>query len=249
MTRIRLHWLVGPLALIGMLALCVGTTGAVFLDALDPWIVAAALAAGVLDVLVGTLAWMLERRRADYIADHSPGLLVIGSGIFAIVCTLIVPVLPSQFAFRLPRPAPGDTPMITRTPPPTRTPRSAGTFSLLPTLTPTPSLIPSLTQTPIPSPLELPTSILPTLTPTATMSSCILTVTYEAGVNLRIEASVDASILIAIPSGVSLPALARSADRAWWQVLYNGRPGWVSAGAVSATAGCALVPVAASSGQ
>jgi serine/threonine protein kinase len=132
-------------------------------------------------------------------------------------------VLPSHTPTDTPTTAPSDTPRPTATPTdtPTRTPTATLTFT--PTATPTQTL----TNTPRPSNTPRPTAPPP---PTATPAEVAaagqpVLVISGMGAYLRDAPSPDAPFTSV--SSVTLPIIGRSEDGAWYQVDYQGRPGWI----------------------
>jgi hypothetical protein len=233
------------LALVAGAAICVGTLGGSLLGTLGARAIVAALLGGVVSTIVGIAIFAVERRHEGFDPGHSIGLLCAGTGIFALVCAVILPVLPTQFALPSPTLIPTSTATALRTALPTRTPRITGTTTPIPTLTTTPTSVPSLTVTPTPGLPGLPTSILPSETDTPTSVPC--TVTVNRNVNLRRGPSAETELMTTIPFDTVLNVTQRSQDRMWWRVVYNEQVGWVNGEFVTPDAACRQVPTATAS--
>lgn len=84
---------------------------------------------------------------------------------------------------------------------------------------------------------------LPAPEPTATPVGCWLRFTAE--VNMRLGPGLDWPPIDTTTPGLSLPALGRSADGAWWQARHNGELGWFSGEitTVQVTGACDSVPI------
>lgn len=80
----------------------------------------------------------------------------------------------------------------------------------------------------------------PIVAPTTASDSVACTVTpFQAGgANIRQSASVDASVLIALPGGQSAEVVGITPDGTWYQVRFNGVTGFASAVAVQAEGDC-----------
>jgi hypothetical protein len=230
------------LALVACAAICVGTLGGSLLGTLGTRAIVAALLGGVISIIAGIAIFAVERRGEGFDPGHSIGLLCAGTGIFALVCAVILPVLPSQFTLPAPTLIPTSTASALRTALPTRTPRITGTVTSIPTLTTTPTQVPSLTVTPTLGVPDLPTSILPSETITPTLVPC--TVTVNRNVNLRRGASAETELMTTVPFDTVLNVTQRSQDKMWWRVVYNGQVGWVNSIFVTPDAACRQVPTA-----
>lgn len=84
---------------------------------------------------------------------------------------------------------------------------------------------------------------LPAPEPTVTPVDCWLRFTAE--VNTRLGPGLDWPAIDTTTSGLSLPALGRSADGAWWQARHNGELGWFSGEitTVEVAGACGSVPI------
>ena len=60
------------------------------------------------------------------------------------------------------------------------------------------------------------------------MAADIGTVTSDTGLNLRSEASTDASVLATLDYGTQVDVLSTSGDGTWHKVTYNGMTGYMS---------------------
>lgn len=232
----------GLLALVASSTICIGTLGGSLLNSLTAQVIVVALLGGIFTAVAGIALFIIERRREGFDPGHSIGLLCTGTGIFALTCAIMLPVLPTQFALPAPSLIPTSTATVFRTALPTRTPRITGTVTPPPTLTRTPTPIASLTVTPTLSSPFLPTSILPSETITATLVPC--TVTVNRNVNLRRGPSADTELITTIPFDTVLNITARSQDKMWWRVTYNNQIGWVNSEFVTPTPSCAQIPTA-----
>jgi hypothetical protein len=230
------------LALVAGAAICVGTLGGSLLGTLGARVIAAVLLGGVTSTIAGIAIFIIERRREGFDPGQSVGLLCAGMGVFALVCAVILPVLPSQFTLPAPTLIPTSTATALRTALPTRTPRITGTPSPIPTLTTTPTAVPSLTMTSPPALPTLPTSILPSETVTSTAVPCAVTV--NRNVNLRRGPSAETDLITTIPFDTVLNVTGRSQDKMWWRVVYNSQVGWVNGEFVTPDASCKEVPTA-----
>lgn len=230
------------LALVACAAICIGTLGGSLLGTLGARTIIAALLGGIFSVIAGIAIFAVERRREGFDPGHSIGLLCAGTGIFALVCAVILPVLPTQFTLPAPTLIPTTTATTLLTALPTRTPRITGTVTPIPSLTTTPTAVPTLTATPTYGLPTLPTSILPSATVTATPVPC--TVTVNRNVNLRRGPSAETELITTIPFDTVLNVTGRSQDKVWWRVVYNGQVGWVNGEFVTPESSCRQVPTA-----
>lgn len=231
------------LALVACASICVGTLGGSLLGTLGTRAILAALIGGIVSTLAGIAIFAVERHHEGFDPGVSIGLLCAGTGIFALVCAVILPVLPTQLSLPAPTLIPTSTATALRTALPTRTPRITSTASPLPTLTTTPTRIPSLTVTPTPGVPILPTSILPSETVTPTTVPC--TVTVNRNVNLRRGPSAETELITTVPFETVLSVTLRSQDKQWWRVVYNGQVGWLNGEFVTPDPACRQVPTAA----
>lgn len=69
----------------------------------------------------------------------------------------------------------------------------------------------------------------------ASEQTCLLTVNYN--LNLRVEPSADAELLLTIPFGSTLETTGHD-DSNWWHVTYNGTDGWVNGDYLTPTSTC-----------
>jgi uncharacterized protein YraI len=86
----------------------------------------------------------------------------------------------------------------------------------------------------------------PTTAPLAVASpapSCQLAMT--ANVNVRAGPDTSYNIIGPASAGTALSVTGRSADHAWWRVMYGSQIGWVSGilASVTASGDCGSVPV------
>jgi len=192
--------------------------------------------------------------------DRRPvAALGAGVGLLIGVSTLLVPVIPGQLA---PLTRPTSTATFIATTLPTHTPRVSATATLRPSRTPTATALPSLTPTPsFSAPLATPSaagsapSIVPpsaVVTRTASTSTQVsspnisgsplpCTITINKNANLRAMPSVDSQLLLTIPFGSTVNGTARA--KGWWRVHYRDQDGWLIASAVTASEGCAALPI------
>jgi len=77
---------------------------------------------------------------------------------------------------------------------------------------------PQPTETPTPQPTETPA---PTPTPTASPYAVV----GADGVNVRSGPDTSNALLGFLEAGIEVPITGR--DGEWWQITYNGAPGWV----------------------
>lgn len=210
-------------------------------------VLAAAAGAGCL--LLGIVLYYLEQRRVGFSANTSRGILNAGAGLFVIVASLVIPMIPGQLSVTSRVAAANATgtklspTRIVVTATPTRTPLPTKTSTPLPTLTPT--------QDGTLSPLATPINYAyapPSATPTATLSEALkqCSVTTQAQLNLRADPSTKNAAVGRVPANVELVVLGQSSDKAWWQVSYNDgtttQTGWISAQYATVNADCTLAP-------
>ena len=63
----------------------------------------------------------------------------------------------------------------------------------------------------------------------AAQANCIPSAITTASVNFRTGPSTNYPIITVLPAHVLLAVTGRNADRSWYQVVFNGVQGWVSA--------------------
>jgi hypothetical protein len=194
-------------------------------------------------ILLGVAMWLRERHFEGYLPSRSFNALYIGTGLFLLFSTVMIPIIPSQLVAAPPTRAATGMPTLTRTPVPTRTLRETLTATPIPTLTKTPTALPTLTITPTVAQLVLPTQLKPSATSTPTESPCVVTVIQDR-VNLRAAPSTNAAILTKLALNASGRGLQRTADGTWWQVQIGADSGWVSSELITTGAGCAELPTA-----
>ncbi len=225
--------------------------------AADYPLLARSLVFGLLTLLIGLTQSALELRRRAANKQPAPlGYLVMGVGFLVSLSSLLIPVIPGQFApIPILTATPIETAAITRTALPTRTPRVSATPSAPPTLTRTPTALPSLTPTLLFTPtyriaIATNTRISGTALPStagantpdmaAPLSGCQITV--NKNVNLRADRSTDSPLLLTIPYGNVLTGIEQA--KGWWHVRYQDQAGWVTKDATTGSAACASLPSA-----
>ena len=128
-----------------------------------------------------------------------------------------------------------------------------GALSQIAMILPAPTVF-SLSLDPGAAPLQLlitwdvtigivPPGGVPDQTPGSSSGAC--EVNFAGGVNVRTGPSMFHTIRGIAAPGSTLPVTGRTADTSWWQVTFDGAPGWVAAGlATVQTAGdCSAIPV------
>jgi hypothetical protein len=138
---------------------------------------------------------------------------------------------------------PAATPIPTKTLRPTFTSTPVRPTAVPPTATPLP--IPTVTSAP-PTPTAPPPTVAPTAAPptaTATPEKAAFTVS-EPAVNVRGGPGVNYPILGEVRQGQTFDITGKNPNGDWWQFIYEGRTGWITAGMVTAR-GTARVQVAA----
>ncbi len=152
-------------------------------------------------------------------------LIVIGAILFGMGLTVrrgssdAVSLLPTLTPTALP-PTPTPRPTYTTTPTPT----------VAPSATPTPGTVTLVSSrsaviAPEVTPGAMPT--FPTSTPTAPPLKGV--VASEAGLMLRSAPNTSASVLSVFLQGVEVSIVARSDDKQWVKVTYQGQEGWLAA--------------------
>lgn len=229
----------------------------------DANILSPVAAAGGFSIILAIVLFLIERRRPNFSAAGSRGLLNLGAGLFIVVAALVIPMIPGQIAgtsqvaaaaaFRSTFAAVPTKVVATATPSATLAP--SATPSALPTLTLTATDAPRVQPTSISYAMAQTTTtgvastVAPDLSKVATNGAIQCSVNASHNVNLRPAPSTDKPLLLTIPAGVDLPVSAQSKDKAWWKVSYNDGTtttvGWVSAQYVTANGKCGAVPTAA----
>jgi polar amino acid transport system substrate-binding protein len=172
--------------------------------------------------------------------------------------TPIATATPTVLVIQLPTVPPGPTPAPTLTPTlsPTATPEPTATAT--PTVTSTPPAHPPSASTAAPSATATvtPRSPIPAVTPIAapaiqapvgSSAYVVITVPGDHNVNARRAQSVESERLALLPQGSSIPAIGRSIDTAWLQVILpDSRLAWVFTETIIADADqLATLPVVA----
>lgn len=85
------------------------------------------------------------------------------------------------------------------------------------------------------------TPLAPVVTEEPAAQACTVTSNAGGAVNIRQSATTASIIIGALPNGVSADVIGRSPDGAFFNILYNGINGWVSASVVTANGDCTLV--------
>ncbi len=184
---------------------------------------------GGLSLILALALYYVERRRTNFIARQSRGLLNTGAGLFTVIAVLIIPIIPGQFSGSVSaaglttRAAP-----IVRRNVPSATPSPTPAATIIPTELPT--LTPTMTDTPVALPTQISwLSMQPTATPTPVVQC---TVTPINNINLRGDPSTNKPPIGSVPAGTKLSVIGQSIDKQWWQITYNGSAGtqiaWVS---------------------
>lgn len=115
-------------------------------------------------------------------------------------------------------PTPTRTPLPTFTPTPPETP----TPVVAPTNTPTPTPVATDTPVPTPTPEASPT---PEATPTPEL---VRLVVNNPTLNVRSGPATNYPQIGEARSGERYDVIGKNAAATWWQIDFNGRPGWVS---------------------
>jgi Bacterial SH3 domain/WD40-like Beta Propeller Repeat len=121
---------------------------------------------------------------------------------------------------------------------PTATPTLAPAAPASPTSVPTATLEPTQTL----SPTEIPPTDTPE-PPTATPLPPIATTRII--VNVRAGPGAAFPLIGKLARGVSRPILGKSEDSKWWQIDFEGKPGWIAADFTDVRGGTSGVPVVA----
>ncbi len=93
---------------------------------------------------------------------------------------------------------------------------------------------------PVVGPTETPTRAPKTTQVTGTPAPCTIITTSSA--SLRSDPSRQQPPIAQIPGQTAFNPVSQTADRIWWEVVYNGDNGWISAGSVLASSSCTTVP-------
>lgn len=121
------------------------------------------------------------------------------------------------------------------------------------TATPTPAALPIETNTPIPTATfeptltPSPTDSPPTETPLPTATPLPPVATTRIIVNVRSGPGAGFALIGKLQRGVSQEILGKSEDSQWWQIDYEGKPGWIAADftdVLGGTSGVRVVAVA-----
>jgi hypothetical protein len=219
------------LALGACVALAISTVNTVLHGRVESQTIAIPVLIGVITFLVGVIIALRERRRPNYTPGRSVGLLYAGVGIFAVICAIMLPVLPTQFTWQAPTLA---LPTMAVTPTPAAI-RTLITPTSDATITRTPTAIPSLTPTPTIT--VIPTRTIPTATPTLPVAC---EATTRENVNLRSGAGTTFERLATIPQGSRIEVEARTETDSgeWLRIRYNDQQGWISAEFARLDEGC-----------
>ncbi len=138
---------------------------------------------------------------------------------------------------------------------------SAGrdSFPALAAILPTPTLMPTATQTPEPT-LTLAVSLTPSRTPEPTATAAPTetvtgtatatpegppTLVVQRNANLRAGPGLDYGLIVAVPRDTELEIIGRTLTGDWYNILYLGRPGWISSGFVLVDRGDERIEVVA----
>ncbi len=120
-----------------------------------------------------------------------------------------------------------------------------------PTATPTAAPIPIETETPIPTATEEPTLTLtpspppPTETPLPTATPLPPIATTRIIVNVRAGPGAGFPLIGKLQRGVSKEILGKSEDSQWWQIDFEGKPGWIASDFTDVRGGTSGVQVIA----
>lgn len=133
-------------------------------------------------------------------------------------------------------------------PPPTKTPKP--TFTVTPDFSPTPVVFATPTPaqaTPIPQEvtvIEATVTPEPTQEPPSPTPAPAARLTAGQNVNVRQGPGTNYSTIGSLRAGQSFEITGKNAAGDWWQITFNGQPGWVIANLVSASGDTDAVPVA-----
>jgi uncharacterized protein YraI len=150
---------------------------------------------------------------------------------------------------------PGAPMSLARTATPSRYPTRVPPRTPLPSRTPLPEIQRASTPSPTtsvqqaapvaPTPQEQPTTAPPTITPTespAPAAGPVVTVTSETA-NVRSGPGLQYPVVGRARRGERLAITGQLAGGGWWRVDLSGKPGWIAASVVSASAEAAVAPV------
>ncbi len=87
------------------------------------------------------------------------------------------------------------------------------------------------------------TPLSPVVTAEPGATACTVASSAGGAVNIRQSATTNSIILGSLPNGVSAEVVGRSPDGTFFNILYNGINGWVSASVVTASGDCGSVAV------
>jgi uncharacterized protein YraI len=105
-----------------------------------------------------------------------------------------------------------------------------------------PTDTPASTTTSAPSP-EASAAITPALTPEAAIVAQLTVTDTNDYVNVRSSPGLTANILGRLNKGQNAPITGKSQDGLWWQINFNGQPGWVYAPVARVSGNTSAVPV------
>lgn len=122
---------------------------------------------------------------------------------------------------------------------PTATPAPRPTQ--LPVATTIPTDTPAPTDEPSPTPIPPSETPAPTLEPTETPPPPVATTRLI--VNVRAGPGAAYPLIGKLKKGESVPILGKSEDSQWWQIDFEGKPGWIAADFTDVQGGTNAVPV------
>jgi hypothetical protein len=239
-------------------------TSAPVTNSIDASVLQLALIGGGVELVLAFILYRFERRRQNFAANGSRGLLNLGAAFFVLVAVFVIPLIPGQLAGgALPvsaAAAPGGAtrpaPVITRVLPsatPTPLAPATATPTPLPTFTVTPTFAPPVMPTQIPYVADnagQPTAAAPNgptdTAKTATKAAVVCTVSVTNNVNLRSGPAATNTLLLTIPAGTTLNVSGRTADKQWWQIQATAdtqnQAGWVNSQYATPNSDCSHVP-------
>jgi uncharacterized protein YraI len=87
------------------------------------------------------------------------------------------------------------------------------------------------------------------LTPEAAIAAQLTVTDTNDYVNVRSGPTTTLPILGRLNKGQTAPVIGKSPDGQWWQITFNGQPGWVYAPVAHVTGNTSAVPVVTATAQ